>query len=261
MLEKIKRVIEYARCAAALGVTVSDKCDLFWRQMKNVRVQFGMTQYDPDSRYKVRTKYGVFHFRDNFGDITNLFKLIYQGEYRFRTLDAEGVILDVGANIGLTAGWFAHHNPDRPIYCFEPLADNVTLIRLNCPSATIQQAAVGAKAGRMTLKVDPDNIMASSIPNPWVTHEVSFEVTTLDQFTAEHSLGSVALLKIDAEGMEDEILDGARHTLRRTHNVVLETHGRQKHETVSNFLRNNGFQIDSESFSDTTGLLFASRIQ
>jgi len=259
MLEKIKRVADYARCAAALGITAPDKWDLFWRQTKNVRAQFGLAKYHPDALYQVRTRYGTFHFRDNFGDITNLFKLIYQGEYRFRTLGEEGVILDVGANIGLTAGWFAHHNPDRPIYCFEPLADNVKLIRLNCPSATIQQAAVGAKPGRMTLKVDPDNIMASSIPNPWVTHEVSFAVTTLDRFAAEHSLGWIALLKIAAEGMEDEILNGARDTLRRTHNVVLETHGRQKHEAVSGFLQSNDFQIDSESFSDTTGLLFASR--
>lgn len=259
MLEKLKRIADYARCAADLGPTASDKWDLFLRLTKNVRVQFGLANYHPHDIYAAHTRYGTFHFRDNFGDITNLFKLIYQNEYQFRELTDEGAIVDVGANIGLTAGWFAYHNPGRKIYCFEPLADNVGLIRLNCPAATVRQTAVGSKPGHLTLRVDPDKIMASSIPNPWVTHEVTFDVTTLDQFAGEEPVGLIALLKIDAEGMEDQILQGAGTVLRRTRNIVLETHGRQKHDTVREFLRQHGFGIDKESFDGGTGLLFASQ--
>lgn len=259
MLGKIKRIADYARCAIDLGPAVGDKWNLFLRLTKNVRAQFGLASYHPHDIYSARTRYGTFHFRDNFGDITNLFKLIYQNEYRFRKLSDEGAIVDVGANIGLTAGWFAFHNPGRKIYCFEPLADNVGLIRLNCPSAKVRQAAAGSEPGRLTLRVDPDNIMASSIPNPWVTHEVTFDVTTLDRFADEEQVGLIALLKIDAEGMEDEILRGAPGVLKRTRNIVLETHGRKKHDTVREFLRQSGFGIDSESFDGGTGLLFASQ--
>lgn len=259
MLEKLKRIADYARCAVDLGPTASDKWDLFLRLTKNVRAQFKLASYHPHTIYSTHTRYGTFHFRDNFGDITNLFKLIYQNEYRFRNLSGEGAIVDVGANIGLTAGWFAFHNPGRKIYCFEPLADNVRLIRLNCPSANVRHAAVGSAPGQLTLRVDPDNIMASSIPNPWVTKEVTFEVTTLDRFAEEETVESIALLKIDAEVMEDEILRGASDVLKRTRNIVLETHGRLKHDSVREFLRRSGFGIDSEVFDGGTGLLFASR--
>lgn len=259
MLAPIKRIADYARCAAALGLDATGKWNLFLRLTKNIRARLGLARYHPAEVYALPTRYGTFHFRDNFGDITNLFKLVYQNEYRWRELPGEGVIVDVGANIGLTAGWFAFHNPGRKIYCFEPLADNVRLIGLNCPSAKVWQGAAGSQPGQCTLRVDPDNIMASSIPNPWVTREITFEVTTLDQFAEREGIGAIALLKIDAEGMEDQILQGGGNVLEKTRQVVLETHGQRKHDTVREFLRSRGFGIDSESFDGATGLLFASR--
>jgi FkbM family methyltransferase len=265
-MSAVERLLTYTRCAASLGSTFAQKVNVFWALTKNIRVRLNLASYHPSEIYYLDTVFGRLHFRDNFGDITNIVKLLYQGEYRIRTLTQNGAILDVGANIGLAAVWFHHFNPTHPIFCFEPLPENAALIRMNCPRAHIEQVAVGAQHGTVKLKVDSHGVMASKICSPansmanriGSAGEIEFMTTTIDAFADLHKPNRVALLKIDAEGMEDEILKGASQVLQRTSQIVLETHGKSKHEWAIDFLRANGFSIDSASFSGSTGLLFAS---
>jgi FkbM family methyltransferase len=259
MLRFVKRLRDLVMCSVDLGPGPRDKWHLFWRQTKNVRVRLGLGSYHPEQVYSLDTIYGRLHFRDNFGDVTNLVKLIWQGEYRLRELPTDGAILDIGANIGLVAAWFAHFNPGRDIYCFEPLAGNGAMIRRNCPTAQLQQVAVGRTRGRLTFQVDRHQVMASSVPTSWETSKVEFDVVPLDEFTRLHGIDKIAAIKMDAEGMELEILEGAPETLARTQEIAMETHGRDKHNTVMALLKRHGFAIVAESFAGSTGLVFGSR--
>jgi FkbM family methyltransferase len=257
MLHPFERLKTYIDCANGLGGNLRNSCSIFWRETKNVRVRLGLAAYHPNEVYALKTIYGPLYFRDNFGDITNLPGMFHQNEYRSKALAEDGVILDVGANIGLAAAWFALHNPGRPIYCFEPLAANVALITRNCPTAIVEQVAVGACHGRVKLRVDPDSVIASLIPCWWETKDFEFEVISLDEFTSERGIERVALLKIDVEGMETEVLKGSEQTLKRTSRVAMETHGTLRHDQVMKSLRQSGFQIDAQEFDGGTGLVFA----
>lgn len=259
MLQPIERLKEYIDCARVLGRGPKERGSIFWRETKNLRVRLKLGTYHPNDIYSLQTIYGPLHFRDNFGDITNLVGLFYQNVYRSKALDQDGVILDVGANIGLAAAWFALHNPGKPIYCFEPLRMNAELVSMNCPTARVEQVAIGARRGRVKLKVDPDGVMASSIPCRWETQETEFDVISLDEFISRKGIEQIALLKIDVEGMETEILEGAIQTLSKTYQIAMETHGRSRHEKAVSSLLDAGFSIDAEEFENTTGLVFASR--
>jgi FkbM family methyltransferase len=261
MLQAINRLKDYVLCARALGPNPGRMAEIFWRETKNIRVRLKMGSYHPTQVYALQTVYGPLHFRDNFGDVTNLANLFYRQVYRLRALPEEGVILDVGANIGLAAAWFAFHNPGRPIHCFEPLAANAAVIRLNCPHARVVEAAVGSRRDRVRLNVDPDQVMASSIPCRWQTKEVEFDVLPLDEYVAAQAIDGVALLKIDAEGMEVEILKGAQATLPKICRVAMETHGEATHAEVLRLLGDAGFHIDAAEFEGSTGMVFASRPQ
>lgn len=259
MLRPAERFRDYFVCALALGTSPRGKWSIFWKQTKNIRVHLRLGSYEPDKVYSLKTVYGPLFFRDNFGDITNLVDLFYRQEYRVREISQEGVILDIGANIGLAAVWFVHYNPGKMIYCFEPLGPNVELIKLNCPDAQVVQVGVGGRTDRVKLRVDRDNVMASRIPCKWDTHEVEFDVITLDDFVGTRGVEQVSLMKIDVEGMEDEVLQGGQQTLEKTYQVVMETHSHTLHHKVIQHLQRAGFYIDSEHFNKSTGLLFASR--
>jgi precorrin-6B methylase 2 len=64
--------------------------------------------------------------------------------------------------------------------------------------------------------------------------------TTLDRVSEE--LGTPDLLKIDVEGAELTVLQGAEHLLaRRRPHVVLETHGREVEAACAQLLRDHGY--------------------
>lgn len=259
MPSSISRLKDFLLCALKLGKRPQDKWDLFWRETKNLRVRLGMGTHHPEEVYTVQTIYGPLHFRDNFGDITNLVGLYYYQVYRPRPLPHDGVILDVGANIGLAAALFAHYNPGRPIYCFEPLSANARMARLNCPHATVENIGLGAEKDRVTLQVDAYSVMASTIDCDWETHEETFDVLPLDTYVQQKRLDKIALIKLDTEGMELDILRGGQETLRKTQEIVMETHEQFRHDESMRLLREAGFHIDSEEFDGHTGFVFASR--
>lgn len=259
MLKRLVRMRDYALCSLALGPTPGDKWSIFWKQTKNVRVQLRLDTHRPEDVFSLRTIYGPLYFRDNFGDITNLVDLFHRQVYGSGRLTEDGVILDVGANIGLTAAWLAFHNSERPIYCFEPLEDNTRLIRLNCPSAKIERVAVGADRTPVRLQVDANDVMASALPRARETRGSEFESVRLDDFATERGLERVALAKIDVEGMEIEVLEGCGELLDRTSRVVMETHSPALHAEAIGRLLAAGFRIASEAFADATGIVIAAR--
>ncbi|MBI2833646.1 MAG: FkbM family methyltransferase [Acidobacteria bacterium] len=249
---------EYIGSAVLLGERPIDKLAIFWRQTKNLRTRLKLAAYHPDAVFRLRTTYGPLYVRDNFGDITNLVDLFYREVYRVPALGDGSAILDIGANIGLAAAALAWRHPGHPIYCVEPLAANARLIPLNCPNAVVEQIAVGATRGRVRLSVDADEIMASAIPCAWQTTEREFDVVPLDDLVRRHGLHRIGLIKIDAEGMEMDVLQGATDALSVTERVVMETHGRGMHHGSAGFLSSAGFTIDFEAFNGVTGLIRAS---
>ena len=259
MVNGIKKIGNFLGVSLKLGKNPAGMAALLWRQTKNLRVALKLAAHHPNEVYSLETKFGRLHFRDNFGDCTNLLDLFHREVYRIPGDLPKGDIIDVGANIGLASAWFAHRDPNRTFHCFEPLESNARMIKLNCPRAHVHQFAVGKEPGQVTLKVDPDGVMASQIDCRWQTNATTFRVVALDSFFENNMPDRVAALKIDAEGMEYEILQGASRILDRTEQVVLETHGAEVHAYVINLLKMAGFHIVSEQRRTHTGIVCAAR--
>lgn len=253
------RLSTFLKTARALGRGPGEQAAILWALSKNVRVRFGLSRYHPQSVYTLSTRFGPVHLRDNFGDVTNLPGLWMENEYRAGQLQDEGAVLDVGANIGLFSAWVAAHNPERAIHSFEPLPSNVAMIRLNCPTAVVNQMGLGRERSTLMLEVDDQGIMATSVPQAWKTTPIVVSVERLDDHAAEHGIGPVAFMKIDTEGMELDVLDGGREVLSRTARVAMETHGAERHRATIERLEAAGMSIDDQSTDGRTGLVFASR--
>jgi hypothetical protein len=132
------------------------------------------------------------------------------------------------------------------------------MARLNCRTAIVNNVAVGSRAGTVELRVDRDAVMASTIPWERAVSSRTLQLVTLDDYVRDRGIDRVAVLKIDTEGMELDVLDGAVATLAITGVVAMETHGEDRHEGTLDRLRSAGLGIDHQEFDGRTGMVFAS---
>lgn len=129
-----------------------------------------------------------------------------------------GVFIDVGANVGYHAVVAAKAvGSGGAVHAFEPvdalrerLLKNVRLNRLD--NVTVRNEAVWSRSGSLSFFVDgsPDNSgLSSAIPREGSRVEkVTVEATTLDD-VASRLDRPISVVKIDVEGGEKEVLQGA----------------------------------------------------
>jgi FkbM family methyltransferase len=140
-------------------------------------------------------------------------------------------VIDVGAHVGQTAVRIADANPLAIIYSFEPDPRSYAqLARAVHRSDRVHaiNAAVGDEDGEATLFVNrfsqTNSLLKTAagaerflVDPGQMTLEAQTRVplVTLDRFCADRSIESVDLLKIDAQGYELRVLDGARELIAR----------------------------------------------
>ena len=141
-----------------------------------------------------------------------------------RSLLAPGMVfVDIGANIGYYSLLAARCvGPEGTVYAFEPVPANVELLRRSAAAngyAHVQAfaKAVSDRQGAIRLFVDGSNFGNASIDEANVPDGVgAIEVptVTLDDFFASRPDEAPQFIKIDAQGAEGRILDGADRVLR-----------------------------------------------
>jgi FkbM family methyltransferase len=138
--------------------------------------------------------------------------------------DGVNVILDCGANIGLTSLFFASRYPKACIYSIEPNERNFELLKYNTADnpriIPIHGAVVGHHCASVRLTTDRPS-WANSITD----HGGGIEVPafTVDQIFDHHRLSRIDLLKVDIEGAEEEMFSNSEF-LRRVGFVIIELH-------------------------------------
>lgn len=128
----------------------------------------------------------------------------------------DGLFVDAGANIGNHSLFFSIIL-EREVAAFEPAEEAFSQlqwnVRLNRAEnlVTCHRLALGATRGRGDMKIVPGNLGASSF-TPGV--EGSVQLETLDSVLYEKNQ-RIALIKIDVEGLEIDVLRGATRILDR----------------------------------------------
>jgi FkbM family methyltransferase len=127
---------------------------------------------------------------------------------------ADGVVLDVGANIGVTTLIAAGRFPKRRVYAIEAgphvyarLAEN--LAHNLGPLVHAHHFAVGAEAGSVTFsELSAYGHVALRDDQSDRGCDVTVAMRSLDEFVESEQIPSVDLVKIDVEGYERNVLDG-----------------------------------------------------
>jgi FkbM family methyltransferase len=176
-----------------------------------------------------------------------------------RLINKGDTVIEVGGHIGYVSLFFAKLAGDTGhVFVFEPGANNLPYTTRNLESAKnvdLIRKAVSSTAGRMPFYLeDMSGQNNSLLKDFWVFDGVAksaflqgqyreelVEVVTLDQFVAEKNLAP-AFLKVDVEGAEFDVLQGAINTIR-SYKPVLMLEVNVHHQAIYEFARENGYEI------------------
>lgn len=161
--------------------------------------------------------------------------------------------VDVGANIGVFTCFVGSRQPGVRITAIEPFPPVHEALRrnvaLNHLDVTIPDGAVGAEPGTATFEVLPRDVHNRLAPGGTADEGSGITVTvhTLDDLVGEQG---AALIKIDVEGAELEVLRGAVGLMRSPNPPVLlfesvghsAAFGHSDAEVLA-FVRAQGYQI------------------
>jgi len=147
----------------------------------------------------------------------------------FKHLKEDSYVIDVGANIGFLSLQFAHSCSKGMVFSFEPDSQNFRNLKKNIElnqvdNIRIYKNALGAKAETVTLyKLFENNPGANRIlfTKPGTPHqEESIDVLVLDQIVDDFNISRVNVIKIDVEGFEIFVLQGAMNMIAKCRPVL-----------------------------------------
>jgi FkbM family methyltransferase len=179
-------------------------------------------------------------FRDEVSILINLASFITPGT----------TFIDVGANVGLYCSSFARFQKvyqHLEIYAFEANPDTFSRLSKTVEDKNIEIFNVALSNNNKELDfvegvvshvfAEKTNINSYHLKN---RKTVKVEAKRLDSFNIE---GDSIMLKIDVEGHEYEVLEGAKGLFEAGRIRVVYLDGYKKQEAILSFLKNYGFKL------------------
>lgn len=144
-------------------------------------------------------------------------------------------VVDIGANRGQFALVAAHCFPEAKIFSFEPLPEPARVFRsvfAGNDRIALIEAAVGPQATRSEMHVSARDDSSSLLPIsrlqskifPGTEEVATFEVSVapLETFIRPEQIAEMAMLKLDVQGFEYQVLFGCESLLNRFQYVYCE---------------------------------------
>jgi len=194
-----------------------------------------------------RVSYGNQHFsieHRRWGDNGILDECFYKLQYDLPT-GAQGLlvdhiyresvnsgkiplIVDCGANIGVSVLWFTTRYPEAHIVAIEPAPDNFALLCRNCSGvgADLRKAGIGAVDGTAFLSMVDRNGFAyqTNFKGDGLPIVIQSMKTILASKPA--STYTPFLLKVDIEGAEKDLFSSGHDLLNQFPVILMEPHDR-----------------------------------
>ena len=161
-------------------------------------------------------------------------------------------VFDIGAAVGDTAESFLKEFPLAEIYCFEPLPDSFSRLQKRVGKhgkVHLFNLGLSNASGEAKFYVVPYRDSSSMIPpvNIGVSaeKEISVPVRRLDDVVCELGVSHIDFMKVDVEGAEKEMLEGAKESLKITDHVFIEISPLRKGKHSRDYIDVFGYLHDS----------------
>lgn len=223
--------------------------ELSWLQTKLIKHQ------DDQTLKKRQFKNFTLFYKRPY-ELLHTYSDIFENEiYKFETATTTPVIIDCGANIGLSVLYFKQLYQQAHIEAFEPDAQNFEILSKNCgvnhlKDVYLHKAAVWTTDGTISFTANESEASHVSENNEPGTITVSAIrlAAVLQKFPVVH------FLKMDIEGAEWQVVQDIATELKRVENFFLEYHGKAaetyKLTDIMTILKNSGFAVYIKNAAD-----------
>lgn len=180
----------------------------------------------------------------------------WAGTYEVDRLAAFGEVIgpgatvyDIGANVGIyTLLASTKAGLSGKVYAFEPVERNLQYLRRHVALNQLQnclilKTVVSNQDGTRRFSATSDDFSMGHLSQ---NGEREVPSVSLDScIYGQRALRPPDIIKIDVEGAESEVLQGASRTLAEFHPALfVEVHGPQQHSDCSAFLAANGYHVE-----------------
>ena len=141
-------------------------------------------------------------------------QIVSLNQYRVGLIRSKSSIFDAGANLGIFSIYVAVKYPDSIIYAFEPTPTTFSALKENVkyyPNIKVFNYALGEAEGNSSIIVMPN-----SGSNHIGEGGIPVKIKTIDSTNFK-----IDFLKIDVEGYEANVLNGAKETIRKYKPVIV----------------------------------------
>jgi len=172
---------------------------------------------------------------------------VFEHQYYHLPLDrSPATVLDLRANIGLSAIYFSRAYPGARLACVEPVPENLGVLlqnlRLNSVEAEIISAAVHVADGQVVMQRDAMDFghqIASS--RDVSTRHFKVPAVSIPSILKRLGWDRIGLLKVDIEGHEQQLFSVDCEWLNRVDAMCLEYHHHFGEEELARLAGRFGF--------------------
>lgn len=173
-----------------------------------------------------------YHLRRRTSDVGIFRSVILAEEYKHEPLSDVQIIVDAGANIGLSVRYFKQLYPNAHVWAIEPDSGNREMLQRNTAGLSgvnILPFGLWSKPAFLQLvdeqKEGAVSFSVREVINPTESH---LKAITLGELMQQNGWQQIDLLKIDIESAEKEVFSAADVStwLPKVKHLIVETHDR-----------------------------------
>ena len=187
-----------------------------------------------------------------------------QGLFKKSILEGS-IVFDIGAHVGfytLLASILVGHK--GKVFTFEPLPRNLLYLKQHLKLNHIKnvklfEAAVSSSCDFAYFDAPDNNLPKSYLGKLSTQGKLKVKTFSLDKLLEQGEIVAPTHLKIDVEGAEISVLEGANKILAEAHPMIfLATHGNEPHQQCCQLLRSLNYiltPMDSPTLEEATEVL------
>lgn len=196
-----------------------------WAAIVFVRASFGKSKL---IKVNIPQKNESIFLRRDTSDISVFYQIFCEKDYDLRVPFDPEVIIDLGANIGLTSIFYKNRYPNSTIISVEPEKSNYEMVVQN----TKQYPNMHCLNNGIWNRTTNLEIVNLGIGNwGFVTKEVDYEnnntisAISIDDIMKRFNIETIDILKVDVEGSEKELFqNNFENWLPKTKMIIVELH-------------------------------------